>query len=78
MVLQCNFSAGSDGREIDTEWMLRQFNNDLCPALKVRDAAKRLFFSGPASKALLPPPLSGRATKKTLLQLPSERREGYA
>jgi len=26
--------AGSDGREIDTEWMLRQFNNDLCPALK--------------------------------------------
>lgn len=26
--------AGSDGREIDTEWMLRQFNNDMCPALK--------------------------------------------
>lgn len=26
--------AGADGREIECEWLLRQFNNDGCPALK--------------------------------------------
>jgi len=26
--------AAADGRELETEWVLRQFNNDGCPALK--------------------------------------------
>lgn len=25
---------GSDGRKIENEWLLRQFNNEGCPALK--------------------------------------------
>jgi len=41
MLIVCVLSHGvlghmvsSDGREIETEWILRQFNNDGCPALK--------------------------------------------
>lgn len=30
-----SLAAGSDGRELETEWVLRQFNNDGCPALRV-------------------------------------------
>lgn len=32
--------AAADGRELETEWVLRQFNNDGCPALK----SKPKFF----------------------------------
>ena len=41
-------------------WLLFSANIDAI----IREAAKKIFFSGPATKALPYPPLSGRATKK--------------
>jgi hypothetical protein len=38
-----SFAAAVDEREIETEWLLRQFNNDGCPALKVSISTTKYF-----------------------------------